>query len=114
MSCEYQLGMLVMRECGAPASGACGMCGRQICPMHTMMGDAGPACPQCASQAAGYEDNDDTDIAETRGQYFTQYGGAAQFGQRGFFSSADSAAMSQRAFGANPPAKQQRYDPKET
>ena len=113
MSCGYQMGMLVLRECGSPATSACSLCGTPVCSAHTLMGSQGPACPQCASQSDGYEDTDDTEIAEARGQYFTQYGGASQFGSRGYFSGNDAAAMASRNVLQNP-LQPQRYDPKET
>jgi hypothetical protein len=113
MSCQWQMGMLVMRECGLPAAAGCALCGRQICPAHTMMGQNGPACPGCASHTAGYEENEDTEIAGARDQYYSQYGGAAQFGSQGYFSGGDSASMAQRGI-PQKPLQQRQYDDKET
>jgi hypothetical protein len=105
--------MLVMRECGAPAAGGCALCGRQLCVAHAVMGQSGPACPQCASHTAGYDVTEDIEISEARDEYYSQYGGASSFGHRGFFSGHDSAAMAQRGI-PQKPAQQRRYDAKET
>lgn len=113
MNCQWQMGMLVMRECGAPAAGACSLCGQTLCMAHTVMGQQGPACPGCASHTEGYGETDDTEIAGARNQYFSQYGGASQFGSRGYFSGADSAAMAQRGI-PQKPARQERYNANET
>ena len=93
MICQWQMGMLVMRPCGVPATSGCGMCGRQLCMMHTSMGQNGPACPQCASTNEGYEKTGDTEMAASREEYYRPYGGVAGYGQPGYFSSSDSAAM---------------------
>lgn len=113
MSCQWQMGVLVMRECGQPAAAGCAICSRPICAAHTMMGQNGPACPGCAAHTAGYGENDDTEIAGARDQYYSQYGGATQFGSRGYFSSPDSASMAQRGL-QQKPTQQRQYDDKET
>ena len=113
MICDWQMGMLSMRPCGAPATGACGMCGRQLCMMHMSMGQSGPACPQCASTHEGYEQNEDTEMASSREEYYRPYGGTAGFGQAGYFSSSDSAAMKRPAVTPRR-AKENDYDAMET
>ncbi|MFN0106592.1 MAG: hypothetical protein ACKV2U_31420 [Bryobacteraceae bacterium] len=113
MICQWHMGLLVMRECGAPASSGCAMCGRQLCIAHTMMGRNGPACPQCASTNEGYEKTEDTEMASSREEYYRPYGGAAGYGQAGYFSDSDSAAMNRPGL---PPLKPKRdeYDAMET
>ena len=100
MICQAQMGLLVVRECGAPATAACCMCGRQVCATHTVMGQTGPACPDCAAANPAYAKNDDTDIAASRNEFYRPYGGAAAFGVAGlgaaaYFSASDSASMNQ-------------------
>ena len=113
MNCQWQMGMLVMRECEMPASAGCSLCGRQLCMAHTVMGQHGPACPGCASHTDGYGETEDTEIAGARDDYYSQYGGASQFGSRGYFSGADSASMAQRGI-AQKPVQPRNYDAKET
>jgi len=106
MICQWQSGLLVMRECGQPAMAGCSMCGRSICMAHSVPGPNGMACPQCASSAEGYEDTEDTEIAETRGQYAQQFGTGA-----GYFTPADSSSLG-RGGAATP--TQRPYDPRES
>ena len=35
MSCEWQVGLLVMRTCGAPSMSGCSFCGTPLCAAHT-------------------------------------------------------------------------------
>lgn len=93
MSCMWQTGLLTMRTCGAPAAGGCALCGLPLCMSHVVQGASGPACPGCASRNEGYEDTEDTEIADAREEYYAPYGGAAAYGSPGFFSGSDSAAM---------------------
>jgi len=81
--------------------------------MHTSMGQNGPACPGCASMHEGYEKNEDTEFASTREDYYSPYGGAAGYGQAGYFSSADSAAMNRPAMPLRR-SKEDDYDAMET
>lgn len=106
MTCQWQSGLLVMRECGQPAAGSCAMCGRSICMVHGVPGPNGTACPQCASSADGYEETEDTEIAGTRSQYAQQYGGGA-----GYFTPADSSALGR---GGTPTPIQRPYNPHES
>lgn len=113
MSCQWQMGMLVMRPCGAPASSGCNMCGRVLCMSHTVMGQNGPACPQCASMHQGYEENEETDFASSRDEYYRPYGGVPGFGHASYFSGADAGAMNRP--GPMPVRRRQdEYDPMET
>lgn len=89
------------------------MCGRLLCMAHTAMGQNGPACPHCASTHEGYESNEDSEMASTRDEYYEPYGGAAAYGQPGFFSDTDSAHMNRPAAQLQP-RKRNEYDPKET
>jgi len=93
MICQWQMGMLAIRPCGVPATSGCAMCGRQLCMLHTVMGQNGTACPQCASMNDGYEKIEDTEMASSREEYYRPYDGASGPGQAGYFSPADSAAM---------------------
>ena len=56
---------------------------------------------------------DDTEMASSREEYYRPYGGAAAFGQPGYFSGDDSAAISRPGV-APPTPKQKKYDPMET
>ena len=113
MICQWQMGMLTMRACGVPAPSGCSMCGRQLCMLHTSMGQNGPACPQCASTHEGYEKNEDTELASTREQYYQPYGGTAAYGEPGYFSSSDSAAMNRPSLTPRR-EKEEDYDAMET
>lgn len=113
MTCDWQMGLLVMRPCGAPASAGCSLCGRQLCMSHTVMGQNGPACPQCASVQDGYETTEDTELATSREQYYRPFGGAGGFGRAGYFTAADSAAMNRPGLLPRRPARDE-YDPMET
>jgi len=97
MTCQWRMGMLVMRECGLPAASGCSLCGQTICMAHTVMGQNGPACPGCAATHQGYESNEDTELAASRDEYYRPYGGVAGYGQPGFFSGSDAARMNQPA-----------------
>ena len=114
MSCQWQMGLLAMRACDAPATSACGMCGRALCMMHTSMGQNGPACPQCASTHSGYPPNEDSEIASSREEYYRPYGGAAAYGQSGYFSDSDEAAMNRPGVAPRRPPKEDDYDAMET
>jgi hypothetical protein len=81
--------------------------------LHTVMGQSGPACPQCASTNDGYEKNEETEMASSREEYYRPYGGTAGFGQPGYFSESDSAAMNQPGISPRRPKKNE-YDPMET
>ncbi|MBM3784215.1 MAG: hypothetical protein FJW30_07625 [Acidobacteria bacterium] len=112
MTCQWHTGLLVVRECGLPASGGCGMCGRTLCLAHTIPGPNGMACPQCASTADGYPENEDTQAASDRNEYYQRYGEGAQFGEPGYFSPADSAALASQS--PVLPFRQDGYDPMES
>lgn len=113
MTCQWQMGMLTMRECGMPAGSGCSLCGASLCMMHTVMGQNGPACPRCASMNQGYAQTEDTELAASRDEYYRPYGGAAAYGQPGFFSRSDSSAMNRPA--AMPVRRQDEdYDAMET
>ena len=114
MSCQWQMGLLAMRSCDAPATAACAVCGRALCMMHMSMGQMGPACPSCASRDASYPKNEDTELASSRDEYYQPYGGAAAFGQQGFFSGADSAAMNQPPLIPQRRRTEEDYDAMET
>lgn len=114
MSCQWQVGMLVVRTCGLPASGVCSFCGSQLCGMHTVMGADGPACPRCAASHQGYESNDDTEFARERDENYRTYGGAAKYGEDGYFTEQESAAMGASTYVAPPVVKKKKYDPKDS
>jgi len=44
--------------------------------LHTVMGQNGTACPQCASMNDGYEKTEDTEMASSREEYYRPYDGA--------------------------------------
>jgi hypothetical protein len=120
MNCQYRMGLLTMRECGAPAAAGCAVCGTTICQAHMVMGQYGPACPQCAAANPGYQQNEDTELAAAREEYYRPYGG---FGKSGFFSRGDAAALGGAAIGgaalggaafAAQPQQRPDYDPMET
>ena len=114
MSCQWQMGLLAMRGCDLPATAACAMCGRALCMMHTSMGQNGPACPQCASTHTGYPPNEDSELASSREEYYRPYGGTAAYGQSGYFSDSDEAAMNRPGVAPRGPLKEDDYDAMET
>ncbi|MBL8238399.1 MAG: hypothetical protein JNM66_13325 [Bryobacterales bacterium] len=114
MTCQWQTGMLVMRECGAPATAGCALCGRALCMIHTSMGQNGPACPGCAATHDGYARNEETELAASREEYYRPYGGVAGYGQQGYFSGADAAAMNRGPVAQRRPAQEDDYDAMET
>lgn len=93
MNCQWQMGLLMMRPCDQPAVGSCGLCGRALCSAHAVPGPSGPACPQCAASHEGYDETEDTELAESRNAYYRPYGAVLGYGQAGFFSPLDSRAM---------------------
>jgi hypothetical protein len=100
MKCHCQTGFLSPEPCSQPAAGACGLCGQPICLMHSVAGANGSACPACAATNSGYATTEDTEIESSRNAYFRQYG------QAGYFSPQDRAAMD--------PKRAERYDEWET
>ena len=50
--CRAKTGMLVLQDCGRPASGACVSCGRPVCGKHKCETAKGTACPECAAMDA--------------------------------------------------------------
>ncbi len=90
MKCQWQTGLLSPEPCGIMAMGGCSGCGQTICGAHTVMGPNGPACPQCANSQPGYQQNEDTESAETRGGYYQQYG------QTGYFSKKDESSLNNK------------------
>jgi len=54
------------------------------------MGQGGIACPQCASGQAGYQQNEETELAEARGGYFQQYG------KPGYFTKKDESSLNNK------------------
>ena len=78
------------------------------------MGQNGPACPQCASTHSGYPPNEDSEIASSREEYYRPYGGAAAYGQSGYFSDSDEAAMNRPGVAPRRPPKEDDYDAMET
>lgn len=98
MTCQCRAGLLVMRECGEPMVAACTVCGRAVCARHMSMGQTGAACAECAVMNPGYQETDETRMAETRAQYFGAPG-TPQYGQANYFTGTDTAALSQGAVG---------------
>ena len=49
--CQAKRGLLFLRDCGAPASAVCHLCGRPVCDRHVIRDAKGPECPDCVSQA---------------------------------------------------------------
>ena len=90
MKCQWQTGMLSPEPCGMMAMGGCSTCGQTICMAHTVMGPNGSACPQCANGQTGYEQNEDTESAGARGDYYQQYG------QTGYFSKKDESSLNKK------------------
>lgn len=112
MNCQWRMGMLTMRECGAPAGSGCASCGMTLCGAHAVMGPNGPACPQCASSQEGYGQTEDTEFAASRQEFYQPYGGVGGFGRQGFFSRSDSASMNRPA--SAPAQRQAEYDAMES
>ena len=95
MTCQCPAGLLVLRECGEPAFGACGFCGRALCVMHQTPGPDGIACPECASTRQDYEETSESEAAATRKEYYDEYG-SQQPQDPAMFSAADREALRRR------------------
>jgi hypothetical protein len=94
MTCMCRAGLLVMRMCGEPMVAACTVCGKPVCQRHLAMGQAGAACAECAVMNPGFQETDETRMAETRAQYFGEPG-TPQYGQGNYFTGTDAATLSQ-------------------
>lgn len=114
MNCQWQVGMLVVRACGSPASGVCSFCGTELCAVHTVTGGDGPACPRCAGSHQGYESTEESEIARERDEYYRPYGGTSKFGEEGYFTGNEGAALSGAAFAPLQQRAKKKYDPKDS
>lgn len=122
MTCQAQMGLLVLRTCGDPSVGFCGECGKAICAAHQV----GTSCPECAAADPDAAQDANAREAASRQSYYQQYGQAPQFGDRGFFGGgAGTAALlgagalgfGASAYGAQRLQQQKNlgdYDPMET
>jgi hypothetical protein len=94
--CAETAGFLFRHPCDRPPAGACGACGKPICPEHTRELDGQRLCVGCAS---------DRPIADERDPYFYRgayfgYGGAHGWRQGGSpdpddFTDGDAASLQQ-------------------
>lgn len=112
MSCQARMGLLVLRECGAPATGFCGSCGKSVCVAHQV----GASCPDCA--AFNQEGDTETDPvaqdAAVRKSYYDEYG-EPEFGSGNYFNEGDNSALGRGMIaGAGLPRRRPEYDPMET
>ncbi len=46
--CRAKIGLLVLRDCGAPSRTECVLCSRGLCGEHRQKGTEGDLCPECA------------------------------------------------------------------
>lgn len=111
MSCQAQVGLLVLRVCGQPAMGACSSCGLPLCGLHLGAG----TCPSCMLTRGNPEENDLTREAANRHQYYETYGGGHQYGDARFFNEGDRQSLHPAAAGfAATTGHSDDYDPFET
>lgn len=111
MSCQVQMGLLVLRACGQPAMSACSGCGLPLCGMHAAAGQ----CPNCMVASGQGNHNDWARETAARNQYYETYGGPAQFGDVGYFNDDDREALRPGAAGLMPAAgATDDYDPFDT
>jgi len=120
MTCQAQMGLLVLRTCGDPSAGFCGQCGKAICAAHQV----GGSCPGCAADDPQNAQDPTAQEAANRQSYYEQYGQAPQFGDRGFFGGgagtaallgAGALGLGASAYGAQRlQRKTDEYDPMET
>jgi hypothetical protein len=75
-NCKAKKGLLVLRECGQPAIGACGKCGIPVCQQHQIIiSQTGMVyCPECAAQDAQMAPTGHVGRARRRTRYYTHYG----------------------------------------
>jgi hypothetical protein len=109
MTCLATVGLLILRPCGEPATGFCGQCGKALCATHQL----GDSCPDCAATDPDPTASPEVAQAASRRSFFQQYGAPPQFGDRGYFSGADRAALLGAA-AASPRRPPEDYDPLET
>lgn len=112
MTCQAKTGLLVLRTCGQPSTGACSKCTKPLCGEHIGSG----TCAECALESGGPQDRL-TEEAATRNSYYRTYGpsaaAAALFGGAAYFSTRDAEAFTPRGEPSPRPARE-RYDPNET
>jgi hypothetical protein len=67
MNCEQVAGFLIPRPCANMAVTICGVCGKNVCTMHTgTSGDGSLICTSCAAQTG---QGTDADEEQMRGYY---------------------------------------------
>lgn len=104
------MGLLVLRQCGAPSMGFCGTCGKSICVAHQV----GPSCPDCAALNQENPDDPVTQDAANRNSYYDEYG-APEFGSGSYFTEGDNTALASGFMpGAGLPRRLSEYDYMET
>jgi hypothetical protein len=112
MSCQAQVGLLILRPCGQPPVGNCLSCGIPLCEAHVGTG----TCPDCLVAGGHGEESDLAREAANRHQYYEAYGKRTEFGGAGYFSAADRASLAAGgvlgagALGAGALARRQEYD----
>jgi hypothetical protein len=106
------MGLLVLRECGGAAVGACSSCGRMLCAMHMVMGSV---CPECSAMQGNVE-NESAREAANRNSYYSTYGEPSEFGDADYFNADEVAAPGQQfKRGEILPAEDETdYDPFDT
>lgn len=78
-----------------------------------MPGSDGPACPRCAGSHHGYETTEEAKLARERDRYYDPYGGAANYGEDGYFTGTEGAAMGASTY-VDAPVVKKKYDPKDS
>jgi hypothetical protein len=74
-NCKAKKGMLVLRECGQPAIGACGGCGIPICAAHQVIGFNNQVlCPDCAARDQNMKPTGYVGRSRRRDRYYSYYG----------------------------------------
>ncbi len=103
-NCKAKKGMLVLRECGEPATASCSMCGIPVCQKHVVPTEQGVACPECAAMKTKIPQGPQGVVgrARRRRSYYGHYGyspyyyGYHGYGGRHYWSDDDYDSMDER------------------
>jgi len=79
--CGAKKGLLVLRECGEPAIGACSGCSAQICQKHQVINQQGAVlCPDCAANDQSLAPQGHVGRSRRRSYYYGHYGYPYHYG----------------------------------
>ncbi len=72
--CQVRRGLLVLRECGAPAERTCASCGIWVCAEHAVQHQGQVLCPECAARSAKHANAPGASFARRRAGYYDRFG----------------------------------------